>query len=431
MFLGWQKSGGGAPVSMQEETERFDGWSVSLKHSRLSRSGIRSLLMNAMPQSEGVFRRRYAVQISAMHALDISKAEGLNHLFRLPVLTADAEQPAIAPSLYRQLEKMAIRVLYTLGLSSGEVILVSGGGDRKYAVEKVTPLAHLEDQRLQRLYKRAEREQKRKTAEEGENTSTLMLGMDPEFIILDPRKLDVVPASLYLSREGEVGCDAVHGEGVTTYPIAELRPMPSPDPRGLLVGLMRTMRMAGEMIHDRSLQWLAGGMPKPGLPLGGHLHFSGVELTAELLRALDNYLTLPVSVLEAASSQSRRPKYGYLGDFRRQPHGGFEYRTLPSFLVSPLLTKAVVYLAYVIVSDYHLLSRRPLDDDDRIHRAYYAGDKEKLRACLEPLISDLQSLDRYKEVEAYTEPLFRQIREGNVWNEFRDIRPLWNIPFQP
>lgn len=417
-------------MNSQEEAERFGSWSVPLRHARLTRSGIASLLnVSDRPQKGGVYRSRYAVQVSGLHAIEVAKAEGADRSFRLPI-PLNAEQAAVSPSLLYQLEKRAVRSLYTLGLSSGEVLLVSTG-ERKYAVEQITPSAWIEGKRLQQLYQRAEREHARKLRNEHGNTSSLMLGMDPEFLIVEPGDHEVVPASRYLDREGEVGCDAVHGDGITTYPIAELRPQPSANPRGLLVGLMKTMRMAGEMITDRSLLWLAGGMPKTGLPLGGHLHFSGIELTAELLRTLDNYLTLPVSVLEAPSSQLRRPKYGYLGDFRRQPHGGFEYRTLPSFLVSPLLTKGIVYLSYLIVTNYRTLSRRLLDDEDRIHRAYYKGQREKIRECLEPMIADLQALEQYKELETYIDPLLRHIRQGGVWNEIRDIRPLWNIPFQP
>ncbi|MWV42219.1 hypothetical protein GRF59_01120 [Paenibacillus sp. HJL G12] len=419
-------------MNSQDEAERFGNWSVALRHARLTRSGIVSNLKQAgNPNADGVYRTRYAVHISGMQAIGMARVEGSAHPFQVP-LVLSTEQTAVSSSLFRQLEKMAVRTLYTLGLSSGEVLIVSGGGERKYAVEKVTPSSRLESPRLMKLYQRAETELEQRRQGEEETGVQLLLGMDPEFLIIDPVQSGVVPASRFLDREGEVGCDAVHGaDGETTYPIAELRPRPSSSPRGLLIGLMRTLRMAGEMITDPSLLWMAGGMPKAGLPLGGHLHFSGIELNADLLRALDNYLTLPVSVLEAPSSQSRRPRYGHLGDFRRQPHGGFEYRTLPSFLVSPLLTKGVVYLAYLIVTNYRSLMRRPLEDDDRIHRAYYKGEREQLRECIEPIISDLQALGQYKEVKTYIDPLFREIREGGMWNEFRDIRPLWKLPFQP
>lgn len=416
-------------MDSREEAERFGGWSVQRRHARLQRAGISSLLVPGDMRGEsGVYRRRYAVHVSGLHAIEIASVEGANRNLRVPV--AVGPDQASSPSLMKQLEKMAVRCLYTLGLDSGEVVLVSAGGERKYAVENVTPSAWIGSRRLRMLYERAQREQERRLAEEIEGRLPLMLGMDPEFLIVDPESGEVVPASRFLDREGEVGCDAVHGEGEISYPIAELRPQPSESPRGLLIGLMRTLRMAGEMIGDRSLHWLAGGMPKSGLPLGGHLHFSGIGLTAELLRALDNYLTLPVSVLEAPTSQLRRPKYGYLGDFRRQPHGGFEYRTLPSFLVSPMLAKGIVYAAYLIVTNYAKLARRPLDQEERLHKAYYAGQRDIIREYLEPLLADLQSLAEDQEAEKYIRPLLSRIRQGGTWNESRDIRPLWNIPFR-
>lgn len=101
-------------------------------------------------------------------------------------------------------------------------------------------------------------------------------------------------------------------------------------------------------------------MPQPGFPLGGHLHFSGVSLNGALLRALDNYLALPLALLEDKRATRRRPHYGNLGDFRRQSYGGFEYRTLPSFLISPQLAKGVIGMAFLIASQYPRLQRRPL-----------------------------------------------------------------------
>ncbi|MDR9854051.1 hypothetical protein RJP21_10615 [Paenibacillus sp. VCA1] len=416
-------------MDSREEAERFGSWSVQRRHTRLLRSGVGSLLVpGGNRDGNGEYRSRYAVQVSGLHAIEIAGVQGAGRNLRIPV--AIGRDPAASPSLLKQLEKLAVRSLYALGLSSGEVLLVSAGGDRKYAVEKITPSAWIGNSRLEMLYKRA-REQEQRQAEGMGNGRSLMLGMDPEFLIVDPVNGEIVPASRFLDKEGEVGCDAVHGEGGTAYPIAELRPQPSESPRGLLIGLMRTLRMAGEMIGDRSLHWLAGGMPKSGLPLGGHLHFSGIVLTAELLRALDNYLTLPVSVLEAPGSQLRRPKYGYLGDFRRQPHGGFEYRTLPSFLVSPMLTKGIVYLAYLIAANHGELKRRPLDRDERLHRAYYAGQRDVVREYLEPLLADLQALEDYKEAEKHVQPLLRHIRRGGSWDESRDIRPLWHIPIRP
>jgi hypothetical protein len=327
--------------------------------------------------------------------------------------------------LLKRLEKIAIRCLYTLGLSAGEVIL-SASGERRYALEQITPASKLTDSQWVRLYKQQAKGVSLALQAEEVQGFQLMMGMDPEFLLVDQTEGKMVPASRFLDREGEVGCDAVHMEGMTTYPVAELRPNPSMQPRGLLVELMHAMATASYLIDDRSLIWQAGGMPIPGLPLGGHLHFSGILLTPSLLHVLDNYLALPIVLLEDASCLARRPKYGFLGDFRRQPHGGFEYRTLPSFLISPLVAKGIVYMAYLIVGNYKQLLHRPLNRES-IHKAYYEGNRQILQDCLHPLFQDMISLMDYPQYAKYIDPLIDHMLQGNTWDESRDIRPLWNI----
>ncbi|WP_423803109.1 putative amidoligase domain-containing protein, partial [Paenibacillus pseudetheri] len=208
------------------------------------------------------------------------------------------------------------------------------------------------------------------------------------------------------------------------FPLAELRPQPRGEPRALLAQLMSAAATADRLIADRTLRWRAGGMPLTGWALGGHLHFSGVTLTAPLLRALDNYLALPMLLLEDVRAGARRPRYGVLGDFRIQPHGGFEYRTLPSFLVSPVIAKGAVYLAHLIVSHYEDLTLRPLDRED-LHIAYYGGDKSPLRDAVPPLLAQLRSIGRYEKAAQYIEPLFQYIAAERTWDESRDIRELW------
>jgi hypothetical protein len=52
------------------------------------------------------------------------------------------------------------------------------------------------------------------------------------------------------------------------------------------------------------------------------------------------------------SASLRRKRYGNLADFRIKKYGGFEYRTLGSWLVSPEITRGVLCLAKITISHY-------------------------------------------------------------------------------
>lgn len=414
---------------MDQEESLYKSMSLSAAQARLIRSGISAQLVEGGSGREhsSIYRSRYAVQVSNLRGFDVCKLGiGASRMGVTQGITLRTDLELEHHPLMKRLMKVAVRSLYTLGLDSGEAV-ISTYGDRQYVLEQVNPVSKLREPKLARLYKQQRAHLHKTLREEEKNGIQLMMGMDPEFLLVNSASMEVVPASEFLERVGEVGCDAVHMEGVTSFPVAELRPGPSQEPRGLLIELMHTMRSAKNLIRDRSLIWMAGGMPIPGLPLGGHLHFSGIVLTTPLLQALDNYLALPVMLLEDHTSLSRRPRYGYLGDFRRQPHGGFEYRTLPSFLVSPLVAKGVVYLAYLIVLHYKQLTLRPLHQE-KVHRAYYDGNKNVIRDCVQPLLRDLISLSDYTAYAKYIDPLVVHISNGNIWDESRDIRPLWNIP---
>ncbi|WP_157764082.1 putative amidoligase domain-containing protein [Paenibacillus borealis] len=317
----------------------------------------------------------------------------------------------------------AVRALYSLGLDSGEVELRAMGG-RRYAVTGITPLMPVPGKPLPEPYRAASRELARSLDLEQPDRAGLLMGMDPEFLLLRESTGRVVPASRYLPMDGAAGCDAGPPGTRGVFPVAELRPAPRGEPRALLAQLMSAAREADRLIADRSLRWRAGGMPLRGWALGGHLHFSGVTLCAPLLRALDNYLALPMLLLEDVRAAARRPRYGVLGDFRRQPHGGFEYRTLPSFLVSPVIAKGAVTLAHLIVSHYEELPLRPLDRE-KLHAAFYSGDKQPLREAWPPLEAQLRALGGYAAAAGYIEPLLRSIAAQQTWDESRDIRGLW------
>lgn len=354
---------------------------------------------------------RWAVRVFDMKVLDVR---------RLP----DGEETGgdVPPA---RLARLAVRAVYASGLDFATVI-VRQDGVGKAVIEGLDgapdPAGNAWRLWQPALVAMAAEDERRRAG-----TDRVVLGMDPEFVLLN-KEGKVVPASRYFPRSGEVGFDRATVPGrANVHPLAELRPAPSAEPERLIRSLRRTMWIAARRIDDPGLRWIAGGMPVKGLPLGGHIHFSGVGLNSALVRALDNYLALPLLLLEDESATVRRKRYGKPGDTRVKDHGGFEYRTLPSVLVSPRITKGAVALAKLIAENYEQLPERPLDDP-RLLAAFVAGDKPRLARVARKLWQSVAKLPDYPAWARYLDPLLEWLEAGITWQRETDFRKAWRIP---
>ncbi|MDR6549630.1 putative amidoligase domain-containing protein [Paenibacillus qinlingensis] len=324
----------------------------------------------------------------------------------------------------RRASRESVKAIYALGLDYGLVTIgITPSGHT--LVLDVDPVPKLNG-RLVQLFAQAIDQYDQSLTKELERKERVMLGCDPEFLLVNPQG-KVVFADRFLTREGAVGSDAIVLSGHRVIlPLAELRPQPSVDPLQLVKNVRVTMGIAARKITDHSLAWCSGGMPVRGYPLGGHIHFSRCWMNVHLLRVLDNYLALPLILIEDESTRGRRPKYGYLGDFRKKSHGGFEYRTLPSWLQSPTITRGVFALAALLVNNYWRLPRKPLQELD-IQAAYYKGDKNRLQGEVAKLWKDLEQLKGYELYAGALEGLRLQITSMLPWREMADIRVAWKI----
>lgn len=326
----------------------------------------------------------------------------------------------------RRVLQYALRSIYVLGLDFGGVLIgIELNG--KIRVIDVTSKPKLNDKLAVRFVKSIESyvSQYRRLP-----SQQVVLGADPEFVLRNTENGKMVLASRFFPKKGRVGCDQVWLRSDQTrkqLPLAELRPQPARDPKQLTINLYKTMLLAEKKINLQSIEWLAGGMPMKGYPIGGHIHFSQTWLNSSFLRVLDNYLTLPVMLLENDISLRRRPKYGFLGDFRKQFHGGFEYRVLPSWLVSPRITKAVFSLAKLIAESYPLLKQIPTIDP-LVQKAFYQGDKKKILPVVKQIWTELENLPDYERYANYIDPFRDMVFNTQEWNEFQDIRQAWQIP---
>lgn len=383
--------------------------------------------------AEPTAERRFTVTVFDLEATDVRRLYPASH--GLP-----ARRGLAWPDdrLRRIVSRAAVRTIYVLGLPFGQVE-VSTNEAGKPAVVRVSK--SMNPSAREGVWRTRLAMESRRSDGLGDGSAhggEAVLGADPEFVLQTPDG-KVVPASRYLPRGGLAGCDSVVRRGVRVWPLVELRPEPAAEPEALVASMRRLLMLAAKRIAGAgdggdTLRWRAGAWPVPGLPLGGHIHISGVALTGERLRALDNAVALPLRLLEPPGAAGRRPRYGALGDFRRQPHGGFEYRTPPSWLVSRRLARGALALAKIAAEHAgELAGCRPLDDD-ALRDAFYdvaveSGiGQEALREAALAFYSVLRRLNGYHRYAADVDYVFEAVRARRHWDESADFRRKWGMP---
>ncbi len=319
--------------------------------------------------------------------------------------------------------ELAKRALYVLGLDYGMVKVAVTSSKRLY-VTVIDSSPQIRDKDLMVLLRKLDG--LIRTVNEA-GTREIKMGADPEFMLFNTKSGKMTPASQFFPREGVVGCDALRTPNRQSRPIAELRPSPAYSPLKLLSNLEEALLLAQKMAPYKNIKWLAGSRPFPGYSIGGHIHFSNVELNNHILRALDNYLGLPVFLIEnQATAVKRRAKYGFLADFRTKDYGGFEYRTPASWLVSPEIAAAVLCLAKIVTSNYLYLTRNCFHNIDA-QRSFYDGNQEYLRPMFKELWNDVQNLEMYQVFRSELQVIPDMINSNLCWDEKEDIRKSWSI----
>lgn len=322
----------------------------------------------------------------------------------------------------------AVRALHALGLDNGLVSIAMGQKGMLYVVD-VTANPVLKGRMLD-LFARAI-EKDIENEQDGRQTGAFLLGTDVEMMLRNRSTGKMVLASRYFSRRGKIGCDdrSIQFDG-KRLPLLELRPDPDSNPMNVVASLKQLMTDAAETINRRNVEWRAGSMPFKPYSIGGHIHFSGVPFSSHLVRVLDNYVGLPLMLVEdQRTAVPRRQRYGFLGDVRHKDYGGFEYRTPASFIVSPEITAAALCLAYVVAVHHKEL---PVFDiyERNLQQNFFKGETAPLAPIAERNLTLLSRLTTYARFRDQIEPLRAMIRSGVSWNEDEDIRVVWGVPLE-
>ncbi len=319
--------------------------------------------------------------------------------------------------------ELAKRAIYVLGLDYG-LVKVSVTSSKRLLITGIDDSPQIRDKDMMVLFRRLD--EIIQTVNEA-GTREVKMGADPEFMLYNTKSGKMTPASQFFPREGVVGCDALRSPNRQSRPIAELRPSPAYSPLKLFSNLEEALYMAHKMAPYKNIKWLAGSRPFQGYSIGGHIHFSNVELNNHILRALDSYLGLPIFLLEnQATAVKRRTKYGFLADFRTKSYGGFEYRTPASWLVSPEIAVAILCLGKIVTSNYLHLTRNCFLGFDA-QRAFYEGDQEYLKSKFRDIWSDIQKLEMYHTFQFELQVIPDMINNNLQWDEKEDIRKSWSV----
>ncbi len=258
------------------------------------------------------------------------------------------------------------------------------------------------------------------------------MGADPEF-----RFKGKNASELGLKFEDKFGLDGASS-------IAELRPRPQFNPLNLTEVIRETMIGGYHRFEKiRNLDWL-GGSYQEGHAVGGHIHF-GSNPNEEIglkIQALNKCLAPTVLMLEntEAAKQRRRSSYGSIKNGNRcfdihEEYNGFEYRPLPSWLVSRNFTAGVLCLAKAIMFDAHNKSLRDglakrlkfINLDAEFENNFQDCNKIFFINKIPTIYRIVSKLTLFPVYEGYINYLFNYIHQGRTWEDDKDIKSRWGI----
>ncbi len=358
--------------------------------------------------------RKYDVLICDLQIISI----------RLTILSkAKGQVKYIRETENSKIAEMSKKAIYLSGLDIGIVTIVLTS-KRRLRVREINSSPEIRTRDLKIIVKMLlELYDIDKTIKSKEIT----LGADPEFMLFNAKSGRMIPASEFFPKDGIVGCDNIRIRNRQQRPIAEIRPKPAESPYVLIENIKEALHNASRLAPYKNVRWVAGSQPVNGYSIGGHIHFSKIKISGTLLRALDNYLGIPIFLIEEPSTAAkRRKKYGFVGDYRVKDHGGFEYRTPGSWLVSQKLATAILCLSKLVVSSYPYLPKNYLNDLEA-QEAFYNGSQDYFINKFYTLWKGIENTDLYDFYADDLQIIPDTIINKLTWDEKSDFRKSWKI----
>lgn len=303
-----------------------------------------------------------------------------------------------------------------------------------------------------RVYERLRLEQE--FSPDVERVGNITLGCDPEAFLVDRFSGNIVSATRFFRKMGEVGHDGM---------LLEFRPKPSiyeEEVTNNLWALINQTRNHLNKFQEGSRIGILGASGWQGLTAGFHLHYGlprgllggkGIVhvVASQMVKAFDYYIGIPSIIPEGEIDHKRRTvsyvDYGKPGGFRLDGRT-FEYR-LPggSLLRHPVLTRGLMSLGAIVVED--LVSRMKvctdnfmcfngvttldgikdlyphLPNETEIFHSIVTIDLNPARKHLQTIISDVRNMVGYKNRQRSVEEFFNCVLSGTPFDY--DIERNW------
>ena len=214
--------------------------------------------------------------------------------------------------------------------------------------------------------------------------------------------------------------------------------------KNLLISFARRLDYFKRIKEGNGFRVVAGSMVNND-PMGGHFHFqikgnSGLAFAS----SLDLFLAVPIMMLATKKSFVIRPKnqdnygtYGKLSDIRAgKTHGGWEYRTTPSWILSENLSKSLLCLSYVVTYEIYAGDKTVSKFSDlptNAEKAYYTADKKYFFPLMDKIFTEIKEMQLYPIYALEIASLFGLIKAFNTannkkhWLETKCIFGRWGI----
>ncbi|MDF2699991.1 MAG: hypothetical protein K0Q49_1547 [Haloplasmataceae bacterium] len=325
-----------------------------------------------------------------------------------------------------EIESIAVKSIHALGLDFGAVTIGKNDDNLYYAID-VDATCTTENNECLDLYIKELKNTIMLLDGISKEKQDITIGADPECLLKDKNNGNLILASHIVKDGYSIGYDdrSIEASKID-HPVLEIRPVYSTNPIDVYQSVRSLLKTLSQNIGFKNIGVYAGSVPLYNYWTGGHIHF-GTKPNSKLIQALDNYLALPLLMIEKSNTaRQRNEKYGVLGNFRHKDHGGFEYCTISSWLVSPKITKGVLCLAKVVVEEYLNLSKIYINNYEDV-RSYYQIKKDNFRDAIEEIVLEIMKTETYKIYQEEIDYIFNMIEKGEEWAEEKDLRETWKL----